>query len=245
MLLSFKAQGARLVESSFSDHGSLVDTVKQVDVVICAMSGVHFRSHNLLLQLKLVDAIKEAGNVTRFLRSEFGMDPTRMGDEPGRVSFDEKMTVRKAIKDAGIPHTYVSANCFADYFGQSPVLQEKGPTRRAWVTVWAAPAETDDLRALSPSGLCSIGPASLPVASPPMDDVLLSLRQLHLGEAKSVRSSWGLQANAAVGSPRGLSVRPGFCSVPTTLTSAVVARGGLFDGWEAPAEGGVREGAEG
>ncbi|MQL91269.1 hypothetical protein Taro_023883, partial [Colocasia esculenta] len=56
--------------------------------------------------------------MSRFLPSEFGMDPARMGDamEPGRVSFDEKMTVRKAIKDAGIPHTYVSANCFADYF---------------------------------------------------------------------------------------------------------------------------------
>jgi hypothetical protein len=27
------------------------------------MSGVHFKSHNILMQLKLVDAIKEAGNV--------------------------------------------------------------------------------------------------------------------------------------------------------------------------------------
>lgn len=63
MLLSFKKQGARLVEASFSDHRSLVDAVKKADVVVCAMSGVHFRSHNLLMQLKLVDAIKEAGNV--------------------------------------------------------------------------------------------------------------------------------------------------------------------------------------
>ncbi|KAK8479379.1 hypothetical protein V6N11_066329 [Hibiscus sabdariffa] len=62
-LLSFKRQGARLLEGSFNDPKSLVDAVKQVDVVICTMSGVHFRSHNLLLQLKLVDAIKEAGNV--------------------------------------------------------------------------------------------------------------------------------------------------------------------------------------
>ncbi|OVA15191.1 NmrA-like [Macleaya cordata] len=63
MLLSFKAQGARLIDGSFSDHRSLVDAVKQVDVVICVISGVHFRSHNILLQLKLIDAIKEAGNV--------------------------------------------------------------------------------------------------------------------------------------------------------------------------------------
>jgi len=63
MLLSFKKQGAHLVEASFSDHQSLVDAVKLVDVVICTMSGVHFRSHNLLLQLQLVEAIKVAGNV--------------------------------------------------------------------------------------------------------------------------------------------------------------------------------------
>ncbi|CAL5355623.1 unnamed protein product [Camellia sinensis] len=147
MLLSFKEQGAQLVEGSFFgvqisslspsfisflqgrrlkgripipffDHQSLVDAVKLVDVVICTMSGVHFRSHNILMQLKLVEAIKEAGNIKRFLPSEFGTDPSRMDNalEPGKVSFDEKMTVRKAIEEAKIPFTYVSANCFGGYF---------------------------------------------------------------------------------------------------------------------------------
>ncbi|GMP95278.1 hypothetical protein CsSME_00044385 [Camellia sinensis var. sinensis] len=36
--------------------------------------------------------------------------------EPGKVTFDEKMTVRKAIEVAKIPFTYVSANCFGGYF---------------------------------------------------------------------------------------------------------------------------------
>uniref|UniRef100_A0A0E0ML66 NmrA-like domain-containing protein n=1 Tax=Oryza punctata TaxID=4537 RepID=A0A0E0ML66_ORYPU len=118
MLLAFKAQGAQLVEASLDDHEGLVAAIRQVDVVVSAMSGVHFRSHNLMLQLKLVEAIKIAGNVKRFVPSEFGMDPSRMGDalEPGRVSFDEKMVIRRAIEDANIPHTYVSANCFAAYF---------------------------------------------------------------------------------------------------------------------------------
>ncbi|KAJ0779695.1 putative oxidoreductase [Helianthus annuus] len=118
MLLSFKEQGARLVEGSFSDHQSLVDAVKQVDVVICTMSGVQFRSHNILLQLKLVDAIKEAGNIKRFLPSEFGMDPSRMGHslEYGKETFEDKMVIRKAIEDAKIPYTYISANCFGGYF---------------------------------------------------------------------------------------------------------------------------------
>ena len=65
MLLSFKAQGARLVEASLEDHAALVAAVAQADVVISAsaMSGVHFRSHNLSLQRQLVEAIKEAGNI--------------------------------------------------------------------------------------------------------------------------------------------------------------------------------------
>ena len=63
MLLSFKAQGARLMEASLDDHAGLVAAVAQADVVVSAMSGAHIRSHNLHLQHKLVEAIKEAGNV--------------------------------------------------------------------------------------------------------------------------------------------------------------------------------------
>jgi pinoresinol/lariciresinol reductase len=63
MLLSFKAQGARLVEASLDDQAGLVAAVAQADVVVSAMSGAHIRSHNLHLQRKLVEAIKEAGNV--------------------------------------------------------------------------------------------------------------------------------------------------------------------------------------
>ncbi|PWA45407.1 NAD(P)-binding domain-containing protein [Artemisia annua] len=118
MLLSFKKQGAHLIEGSFSDHQSLVDAVKQVDVVICTMSGVQFRSHNILLQLKLVDAIKEAGNIKRFLPSEFGIDPSRMVSDVdyGKETFEDKMIIRKAIEDAKIPYTYISANGLGGYF---------------------------------------------------------------------------------------------------------------------------------
>ncbi|XP_057786603.1 bifunctional pinoresinol-lariciresinol reductase-like [Salvia miltiorrhiza] len=118
MLISFKMLGAHLVPASLADHASLVDAVKLVDVVICALSGVHIRSSTIMLQLNLVQAIKEAGNVKRFVPSEFGTDPARMENatEPGKVLFEEKMMVRKAIEEAGIPYTYVSANCFAGYF---------------------------------------------------------------------------------------------------------------------------------
>ncbi|KAL2901139.1 Pinoresinol reductase 1 [Bienertia sinuspersici] len=63
MLLSLKKEGARLVEGSFSDHQSLVEAVKLADVVISAMPVVPLESPSCPLQLKLVEAIKEAGNV--------------------------------------------------------------------------------------------------------------------------------------------------------------------------------------
>uniref|UniRef100_A0A2N9HL51 (+)-lariciresinol reductase n=1 Tax=Fagus sylvatica TaxID=28930 RepID=A0A2N9HL51_FAGSY len=77
MLLSFKEEGAHLVSGSFSDQQSLVNAVKLVDVVICAISGVHIRSHQILLQLKLVDAIKEAGNVKAYMIKN-GFDSNRV-----------------------------------------------------------------------------------------------------------------------------------------------------------------------
>ncbi|KAM3686440.1 hypothetical protein ACJW31_10G002500 [Castanea mollissima] len=132
LLFSFKKQGARLIEASFSDHNSLVDAVKQVDVVICTMSG------SLLLQLKLVEAIKEAGNIKRFIPSEFGTDPSRMGHalEPGRVTFDDKMVVRRAIEDAKIPFTYVTANCFAGYFAANLSQMETFLPPKEKVTIY-------------------------------------------------------------------------------------------------------------
>ncbi|KAK6158469.1 hypothetical protein DH2020_005783 [Rehmannia glutinosa] len=93
MLISFKLLGAHLVPGSFSDYKSLVEAVKLVDVVVCAISGVHIRSHNILLQLRLIEAIKEAGN----FKFEFVVN-------------------EKYNEEAGIPFTYVSANCFAGYF---------------------------------------------------------------------------------------------------------------------------------
>ncbi|CAA7395500.1 unnamed protein product [Spirodela intermedia] len=110
--------GMDVEKASFSDHGSLVAVVRQVDAVVCPIAGVHLRSHQIPLQLKLVEAMKEAGNVKRFLPSEFGIDTARMGSavEPSNVSFDDKMAVRRAVEGAGIPFTYISAGCFAGYF---------------------------------------------------------------------------------------------------------------------------------
>ncbi|KAI5066989.1 hypothetical protein GOP47_0017517 [Adiantum capillus-veneris] len=115
LIMSFKHDGAILLKGSFEDYTSLVDAIKQVDVVISALG-----SDNILDQLKIIDAIKEVGSIKRFLPSEYGMDvdhPRLLEcPSPGGDIFKDKREVRRAAKKAGIPYTFVSANCFAGYF---------------------------------------------------------------------------------------------------------------------------------
>nr|QQM18964.1 pinoresinol lariciresinol reductase 1 [Kadsura heteroclita] len=117
MLIGFKMQGAHLLEGSLGNHESMVSALKQVDVVVSVVAGNHLR-HAILEQIKLVNAIKEVGTIKRFIPSEFGMDPGRMKHaiDPGAYVFKDKRIVREAIEKAGIPYTYISANCCAGYF---------------------------------------------------------------------------------------------------------------------------------
>lgn len=113
LVISFKQAGAHLIQGSVDDHESIVNALKQVDVVVSTIAESH-----ILEQLKLVKAIKEVGTIKRFLPSEFGMDVDRMHHvmEPGNLLFEQKRQVRRATEAARIPYTYVSANCFAGYF---------------------------------------------------------------------------------------------------------------------------------
>jgi len=134
-LISFKSEGAHLVEASIDNHRSLVNAVKRVEVVISAMGSEGLREG----QLKVIEAIKEAGTIKRFLPSEFGMDPDRMEHAiyPGNEVFSDKRAVRRAIEAAGIPYTYVSANCYAGYFLASLAQMEHFmPPRDGSLTVY-------------------------------------------------------------------------------------------------------------
>lgn len=55
---SFKAAGIVILLGSLEDYGSILDAVRQVDVVISAVGG-----QQLLDQLKIVSAIKEVGSI--------------------------------------------------------------------------------------------------------------------------------------------------------------------------------------
>ncbi|KAK9082432.1 hypothetical protein Syun_031174 [Stephania yunnanensis] len=118
LLLRLKKHGAKFIEGSLSDHESLVRAVKQVDVVISALSSSDISTTATQLQLKIAAAIKEAGNVKRFIPAEFCIDPARhVHDlEPAKTLNVRMMDVRQAIVEANIPYTSIAANCFAGYF---------------------------------------------------------------------------------------------------------------------------------
>ncbi|KAG9449682.1 hypothetical protein H6P81_009647 [Aristolochia fimbriata] len=109
LLEKFTGMGVTLLNGDMYDHGSLVNAIKQVDIVI---STVGFQQ--LADQTKIIDAIKEAGSIKRFFPSEFGNDVDRVqAVEPARTVVQTKVRIRRAVEAQGIPYTYVSANFFA------------------------------------------------------------------------------------------------------------------------------------
>lgn len=112
IIQSFKNRGVTLLHGDIHDRQSLVNAIKQVDVVISAV-GRYLLSD----QAHIIDAIKEAGNVKRFFPSEFGNDADRVhAVEPSKSMYENKAEIRRIVEAEGIPYTYVVCNFFADYF---------------------------------------------------------------------------------------------------------------------------------
>jgi len=120
LIEGFKNSGVNIVTGDLNDHESLVKAIKQVDVVISTVGSLQLED-----QIKIIAAIKEAGNVKRFLPSEFGNDVDRTrAVEPAKSTFAIKAKIRRAIEAEGIPYTYVSSNYFAGY--SLPTLVQPG-----------------------------------------------------------------------------------------------------------------------
>ncbi|KAG6666611.1 eugenol synthase 2-like [Carya illinoinensis] len=112
LIESFKSSGVALVYGDIYHHESLVKAIKQVDVVISTV-GVQQMSD----QAKIIAAIKEAGNIKRFLPSEFGVDVDHVNAvEPASSLFALKANFRRSIEAEGIPYTYIVSNAFVGYF---------------------------------------------------------------------------------------------------------------------------------
>jgi len=111
VLEGFKSSGVTLVKGDLYDHKSLVSAIKQADVVISAVGA-----RQLADQTKIIAAIKEAGNVKRFVPSEFGVDADRAeAVDPAKSMLATKAKIRRAIEAEGIPYTIVCSNAFAGY----------------------------------------------------------------------------------------------------------------------------------
>nr|XP_043636514.1 eugenol synthase 1-like isoform X2 [Erigeron canadensis] len=109
---SFKNSGVTLGYGDLNDHESLVKAMKQVDIVISTVGKMQIPN-----QTKIIDAIKESGNIKRFLPSEFGVDVDHQSAvEPASKTFDEKIQIRRAIEAQRIPYTYIVSNCFGGIF---------------------------------------------------------------------------------------------------------------------------------
>lgn len=121
VLNSLESLGASILQGSLEDKISLVEAIKQVDIVISAVHGPL-----LLAQLNIVEAIQQAGSIQRFVPSEFGIDVNGEGARttlnPIGGMFKMKQKVRQAIEAANIPFTYlcsfVLAHVFAKTLGQ-------------------------------------------------------------------------------------------------------------------------------
>ncbi|KAL5200426.1 hypothetical protein ABZP36_021629 [Zizania latifolia] len=120
VLQGFRDAGATLVKGDLYDHESLVAAIKSTDVVISAVGYAQLAD-----QTRIISAIKEAGNVKRFVPSEYGNDVDRVrAVEPAKSVFAVKARIRRAIEAEGIPYTYVSSNFFAGRF--LPSLSQVG-----------------------------------------------------------------------------------------------------------------------
>ncbi|KAL9432486.1 hypothetical protein AB3S75_027509 [Citrus x aurantiifolia] len=108
----FQGIGVTIIEGELDKHEKIVFVLKEVDVVISTVAYPQF-----LDQLKIVDAIKVAGNIKRFLPSEFGCEEDRVKPlPPFEACLETKRIVRRAIEAAQIPYTFVSANLCGAYF---------------------------------------------------------------------------------------------------------------------------------
>ncbi|KAJ0968011.1 hypothetical protein J5N97_024928 [Dioscorea zingiberensis] len=110
-----KDSGVTILFGDLYDYESLVKAIKQVDVVFSLMG--HHSVKQLEDQINIVSAIKEAGNIKRFFPSEYGFDVDRVQIlEPAKSMLGVKARVRKEIRMAGIPYTFVSSNFCSTYF---------------------------------------------------------------------------------------------------------------------------------
>ncbi|KAE8687071.1 Isoeugenol synthase 1 [Hibiscus syriacus] len=108
----FQSLGVTIIEGELDEHEKIVATLHRVDVVISSLPFPQVPD-----QIHIIEAIKVAGNIKRFIPSEFGVEEDRLSFlPPFEACLDKKRKIRREVEASGIPYTYISANCFGAYF---------------------------------------------------------------------------------------------------------------------------------
>ncbi|XP_030525010.1 probable pinoresinol-lariciresinol reductase 3 isoform X2 [Rhodamnia argentea] len=107
-LHSLSDAGVTLLKGSLQDEESLIEAIKKVDVVICAVNSAQ-----------------------RFIPSEFGLDPDKVQISGMDYNFySRKAEIRRLVEAEGIPYTFISCNPFMSCLLPSLVQPElKAPPR--------------------------------------------------------------------------------------------------------------------
>ncbi|KAI3674437.1 hypothetical protein L2E82_52261 [Cichorium intybus] len=124
--------GGIILEGSLHDEGSLMEAVKQVNVVICAVN-----SKQVLDQKPLISAIKKAGCIKRFIPSEFGLDPDKTHiSDMDQGFYSRKSEIRRLVESQDIPYTFISCNFFMNYLLPSLIQPGKKTPPRDKLTIF-------------------------------------------------------------------------------------------------------------
>nr|XP_012466320.1 unnamed protein product [Gossypium raimondii] len=108
----FQSSGVTIIQGELKEHEKIVAILRQVDIVISVLPFPQVPD-----QIHIIEAIKVASNIKRFLPSEFGVEEDRLSFlPPFEACLEKKRKIRRAVEASGIPYTYVSANCFGAYF---------------------------------------------------------------------------------------------------------------------------------
>ncbi|KAL1825661.1 hypothetical protein ACET3Z_012439 [Daucus carota] len=112
LLEKFQAMGVTIFQGELDEHQKLVKVLRHVDTVIVTLGVPQYME-----QLKIIEAMKEAGNIKRFVPSEFGNEVDRGSPlPPFEAIAEKKRKIRRAAEKSGIPYTFVSSNSMGAYF---------------------------------------------------------------------------------------------------------------------------------
>ncbi|XP_065879154.1 eugenol synthase 1-like [Euphorbia lathyris] len=108
----FQSMGVTVVHGELNEHEKIVHLLGQIDVVISVLP-----LPLVLHQFYIIAAIKAAANIKRFIPSDFGIEEDKIIPlQPLEDGLENKRKIRRAVEEAGIPHTFVSVSAFAAYF---------------------------------------------------------------------------------------------------------------------------------